>query len=105
MADEHRSAPWLEVSLIERQRLADAKTRAPEHDNEPADAQARRPLAGLAHYGDNLLDPEKVSGILAALVAGVRGQSGSRGAWLASAGDRSVKLNSGVHGLLLESLG
>lgn len=44
VADEHRSEPGLEVSLGERQGLADPKTGSREDDCQPSKAQSRRPL-------------------------------------------------------------
>jgi hypothetical protein len=46
MADEHRSALALEVSLGECQGFADPKTGSPKNDGQPPKAQSRRPRPG-----------------------------------------------------------
>ena len=102
MADEHRSAPGLEVSLGERQSLADPKTGSPEDYGEPSKAQSRRPLPGLAHHSDDLLHPRWIGGVAAPLVLRsatgvITGECG----WRASTAC-GIKLSNGVHGLLLE---
>jgi hypothetical protein len=69
VADEHRPASRLKVSLGEHQGLVDPKTCAPEHHDEASEAQARRTLSRVAHHSDDLLDPWRIGGISAALVS------------------------------------
>ena len=50
-ADEDRAAAGVEVSLGERERFVDAQPGSPEHDDQPAQAEAVGRGASLAHDG------------------------------------------------------
>ena len=68
-ADEDCAAAGVEVGFGERERFVDAQPGAPEHDDQPAQAEAVGRGAGLAHDGDDLLDGRRIGGIAPALVA------------------------------------
>jgi hypothetical protein len=45
-----------EVAFAERKRLLNSQTAAQEHDDQGAQSPAVAVVAGLAHYGDDLLE-------------------------------------------------
>jgi hypothetical protein len=53
---EDGAAAAIEVGLAQRERFVDAKTGAPEHDDQPAQPPAVQTVAGDAHDRDDLLD-------------------------------------------------
>jgi hypothetical protein len=69
--------------LGERERLLNAHTGPPEHDDHGSHAPAVTVIGGVAHDRDDLVDGGWVSGVVQALVAGrpagvVAGQRGRR---------------------------
>jgi len=62
LADEQRAAAGVEVWLGQRHRLADSESGAPEHDDQCAHPWSVVRLAGLAHHGDDLLNPRRIGG-------------------------------------------
>jgi hypothetical protein len=54
---------------VQRERFVDAKTGAPQHDDQPAQPPAVPTVAGDAHDRDDLLDGGRVGWIAQALVA------------------------------------
>jgi hypothetical protein len=58
-----------EAGLAQRERFVDAKTGAPQHDDQPAQPPAVQTIAGDAHDRDDLLNGRRVSWIAQALVA------------------------------------
>jgi hypothetical protein len=66
---EQRSATLVEVSLAEIERLSDAEPGPPQHDDQSARAVTVDIRAGVAHHGDDLLDPGRVGRVAQALVA------------------------------------
>jgi hypothetical protein len=87
-------AAGVEVSLGERERLVNAQPGSPEHDDQPAQAEAVGRGAGLAHDGDDLLDGGWVGGIPAAFVArrsaGVEARHRGRGSATAGSIEQHV---------------
>ena len=67
-AHQDRTAPRVEVELIEAQRFLDAQAGASEHDGQPASPRAVQTVAGAAHDGDDLLGAGWVGRAPAALV-------------------------------------
>jgi len=68
-ADQDRSAPRVEVVVGERERLLDAQSGAPKHDDRRAQPPPVPVLGGVAHDGDDLIDGRRVSRVAHALVA------------------------------------
>src|ERR687885_967114 len=67
-ADKQRAAARVEIALVEVERLLDPQARAPEHDDQRPHPLARETVAGLAHHGQDLLDPGRVGRVVHALV-------------------------------------
>jgi hypothetical protein len=55
VADQQRSAPLVDVGLVERQRLRDPQPAPPQHRDQRADTQPVAIVAGLAHHQHDLL--------------------------------------------------
>ena len=68
MSDEHGTAGTVEIALLERERLADPQSGAPEHDDEAAESGALGVIAYRTHDRDDLLDRRRIGRILFALV-------------------------------------
>jgi hypothetical protein len=82
-----RFAAPVEVGLVERQRLVDAKAGAPQHDDQPSQAASVHPVAGVAHDGDDLLDRGRVGRVAPILMPG-GDQRKIRATWPANDDDR-----------------
>jgi hypothetical protein len=67
-ADEHRSASWVEVGLVECERFVYPQSRAPEDDDQPAEPPAVQVLTGLAHDGDDLGNRRRIGWVTATFV-------------------------------------
>jgi hypothetical protein len=63
VAHEQRSAPRIEVALAQGERLLDAQSAAPQHDDQGTEASAVAIIGGLAHHGDDLFHGRWVGGI------------------------------------------
>jgi hypothetical protein len=59
----------VEVGLVEGERLVDAQSRSPEHDDQTAQPASSASVAGRAHHGDDLLDGWRVRRVAVSLVA------------------------------------
>jgi hypothetical protein len=55
MAHQQRSTAFVDVGLIERQRLRDPKSTTPQNRDQRPDPQSVSVVAGLAHHQDHLL--------------------------------------------------
>src|SRR5204863_2070843 len=69
VADEQRAAVGVEVGLVERERLADPQTSAPEYDDHAAQRDTLWTIAGSAHHGDDLLHARRIRRIAKPFVA------------------------------------
>jgi hypothetical protein len=69
VADEQRTAAFIEVALGEVERFGDPKPRAPEHDDQAAQAVAVDARTGVAHHRNDLLDSRRICWIAQTLVA------------------------------------
>jgi hypothetical protein len=85
LADEQRAATVVEAGLVERERLVDAQSRSPEHDDQAAQPAAMAPVTGRAHDRDDLLDGRRVGRVAVCPLL-----RGGRAAWNPGivAGDR-----------------
>jgi hypothetical protein len=68
-ADQNRAGALVEVGLAKLERLRDAQPGAPEHDDQAAQPVAVGARPGLAHHGDDLLDPRRVRRIVETFVS------------------------------------
>jgi hypothetical protein len=69
VADEHRSAPGVEIVLGERERLLDSQPGAPQDDDHRAQPETVAVVGSVAHHRDNLIYGRRVGGVAQALVA------------------------------------
>jgi hypothetical protein len=98
VADEQRTAAYIEVALGKVERFGNPKSGAPEHDDQAAQAVAVDARTGVAHRGNVLLDSRRIGWVAQTLVArwtpGVIARKRRRGA--SPAGD--VDQGCGGHG-------
>src|SRR3954466_4651107 len=87
-AHEQGPATLVEVGLVERQRLVNPQARAPQHDDQPAQAATVAPVAGSAHDRDDLLDGRRVGRVAATPCFVADGRRGTPAAWRATADDQ-----------------
>jgi hypothetical protein len=69
MANEHGTAATVKVALLERERLIDPQSGAPEQHDQRAETLAVSLVANNSHDRDNLLDGWRIGGILLALIS------------------------------------
>src|SRR5437867_2779250 len=67
--DEHRAASAVKIALLERERLADSQSRAPQQDDQRAKPVTVGTVPDRAHDGDDLLNRRRIGRVLLALIA------------------------------------
>jgi hypothetical protein len=104
VANEQSTAAFIEVALGKVERFGDPKSRAPEHDDQAAQAVAVDARTGVAHHGNDLVDSRRIGWVAQPLVArwtsGVIARKRRRGA--SPAGD--VDQGCGGHGSFRSSV-
>jgi hypothetical protein len=74
MTNQQRPSARIDIGLIQRQRLGDPQTTAPQHRDQRANPKTVAILAVLAHDQDDLLRPRRVRRVLHALVRRAAGE-------------------------------
>jgi hypothetical protein len=69
---QHRATPPVQIGLGQRQRPADSKPGAPQHDDQTTKTLPVQSLAGGAHHGDDLLHARRVRRVAHPLLRGGR---------------------------------
>jgi len=77
MANEQRTAVWVEVGLVERERLDDPKPGTPQRDDDAAQPDTLQAFTRGAHDRDDLLDRGRIRRIAQPLCSGAGALGGS----------------------------